>query len=214
MSIASDPLAIPVDAYAALGRLESDDPVDMDAVRWHVARAFEDAAESDSYLAYDDGVNHYWLAAAHAARATPSTDPSPAEAIVGAITGPQAEVPQREGGEARETADSEERPSVHLLQASVENDILGHLLYPVGCVDPACLAWNGGAVVKIAAAIYADLEGPDLSVLATADWSVTSVLADALEDAGCANGVLVDHLRERKLHVRGCWALDLLLGME
>ena len=38
-----------------------------------------------------------------------------------------------------------------------------------------------------------------------------TILADALEEAG-ANGLLVSHLRSPGPHVRGCWALDLILG--
>jgi hypothetical protein len=38
------------------------------------------------------------------------------------------------------------------------------------------------------------------------------ILADALEDAGCTNPDLLDHLRGPATHVRGCWALDLLLS--
>jgi hypothetical protein len=38
------------------------------------------------------------------------------------------------------------------------------------------------------------------------------VLADALEDAGCTNSDILYHLRCPGPHVRGCWALDLLLG--
>jgi hypothetical protein len=38
------------------------------------------------------------------------------------------------------------------------------------------------------------------------------VLADALEGAGCDNPDLLGHLRGPGPHVRGCWALDLLLG--
>lgn len=38
-----------------------------------------------------------------------------------------------------------------------------------------------------------------------------SVLADALEDAGCDCGELLGHLRSPGPHVRGCWAVDLLL---
>jgi hypothetical protein len=41
-----------------------------------------------------------------------------------------------------------------------------------------------------------------------------SVLADALEDAGCANADLLGHLRGAGPHVRGCWAVDLVLGRE
>jgi len=38
------------------------------------------------------------------------------------------------------------------------------------------------------------------------------VLADALEEAGCAETALLDHLRAPGPHVRGCWALDHILG--
>jgi hypothetical protein len=37
------------------------------------------------------------------------------------------------------------------------------------------------------------------------------VLADALEDAGCADTELLSHLRGPGPHLRGCWALDLIL---
>jgi hypothetical protein len=41
-----------------------------------------------------------------------------------------------------------------------------------------------------------------------------AVLADALEDAGCADADLLGHLRGPGPHIRGCWAVDLLLGKE
>ena len=40
------------------------------------------------------------------------------------------------------------------------------------------------------------------------------ILADALMDAGCANEQLLNHLRSPGPHVRGCWALDLILSKE
>jgi hypothetical protein len=39
-----------------------------------------------------------------------------------------------------------------------------------------------------------------------------AVLADALEESGVENPELLGHLRGPCPHVRGCWALDLLLG--
>ncbi len=39
-----------------------------------------------------------------------------------------------------------------------------------------------------------------------------AVLSDALEDAGCTDADILTHLRSPSPHVRGCWALDLLLG--
>jgi hypothetical protein len=41
-----------------------------------------------------------------------------------------------------------------------------------------------------------------------------SILADALEDAGCTDTDILSHLRSPGPHVRGCWALDLILGKE
>lgn len=38
------------------------------------------------------------------------------------------------------------------------------------------------------------------------------LLADALEEEGCADIELLLHLRQPAKHVRGCWALDLVLG--
>lgn len=41
------------------------------------------------------------------------------------------------------------------------------------------------------------------------------ILADALQDAGCDSDDLLNHLRDTSAtHVRGCWALDLVLGKE
>jgi hypothetical protein len=41
-----------------------------------------------------------------------------------------------------------------------------------------------------------------------------AVLSDALEEAGCDDADILNHLRAAGPHVRGCWALDLLLGKE
>jgi hypothetical protein len=40
------------------------------------------------------------------------------------------------------------------------------------------------------------------------------ILADALEEAGCTAFDLLGHMRSRGPHVRGCWALALVLGKE
>jgi len=45
------------------------------------------------------------------------------------------------------------------------------------------------------------------------DFSAMPILADALQDAGCENADVLSHCRdEKQTHVRGCWALDLVLG--
>jgi hypothetical protein len=63
------------------------------------------------------------------------------------------------------------------------------------------LKWDGGTVPNMARAVYAERAFDRLPVL-----------ADALEEAGCTDPELLGHLRGPGPHVRGCWALDLLLG--
>ncbi len=47
------------------------------------------------------------------------------------------------------------------------------------------------------------------------EFSAAPILADALQDAGCDSDDLLNHLRDTSAtHVRGCWALDLVLGKE
>jgi hypothetical protein len=54
-------------------------------------------------------------------------------------------------------------------------------------------------------------EQRDLSA-GTLDPARVAVLADALEEAGCADADLLRHLRGPRPHVRGCWALDFILA--
>ena len=65
---------------------------------------------------------------------------------------------------------------------------------------------------------------PDVTGLATAAYEERSlpsgeldparlaVLSDALEESGCDREEILNHLRSAGPHVRGCWALDILLG--
>jgi hypothetical protein len=62
--------------------------------------------------------------------------------------------------------------------------------------------------VALAQAAYDDLILP----AGTLDSARLLLLADALEDAGCADADLLGHLRGEGPHVRGCWAVDLVLG--
>ena len=95
------------------------------------------------------------------------------------------------------------RAGVALLQLTHRHffhEVFGNPFRPVA-VDPAWLAWGGGAVRRLAQGIYEERAFDDLPVL-----------ADALEEAGCDQPDLLAHLRGPGPHVRGCWAVDLLLG--
>jgi hypothetical protein len=84
-------------------------------------------------------------------------------------------------------------------QANLLRDLAGNP-YRTMLADPSWLAWNGGMVVKFAQAIYAERSFQDLPIL-----------ADALEEAGCGDAVLLEHCRTLGAHAKGCWAVDLLL---
>lgn len=61
--------------------------------------------------------------------------------------------------------------------------------------------WRTGEVVRLAETV------PEEGA-----WEELPVLADALEDAGCDDELVLGHLRRPGPHVRGCWALDLAGG--
>ncbi len=50
---------------------------------------------------------------------------------------------------------------------------------------------------------------------ASGDFSAVPILADALQDAGCADDVMLDRCRApSQVHCRGNWVVDLVLGRE
>jgi hypothetical protein len=70
-------------------------------------------------------------------------------------------------------------------------------------IDPLWLSRNDRAVVKLTEWIYNERA-----------FTRLPILADALEDAGCGDSEILSHCRETGDHVRGCWALDLLLNRD
>jgi hypothetical protein len=87
-------------------------------------------------------------------------------------------------------------------------DIFGNPFRPRPVVKSAWLSWNGGIIPKLAQAFYDERELP----AGTLDGSRLLILADALEEAGCTSGDILDHCRRPGEHVRGCWVIDFLLG--
>jgi hypothetical protein len=85
-------------------------------------------------------------------------------------------------------------------QAVLLRDIFGNP-FRIVTVAPAWLTWNDGTAPKLAQAIYDERA-----------FDRMPVLADALEEAGCADADILDHCRQQEVHVRGCWVLDALLG--
>jgi hypothetical protein len=62
--------------------------------------------------------------------------------------------------------------------------------------------WRTDTVVMLARTMYD-----------TRDFSGMPILADALQEAGCEQPIILEHCRDLKQqHVRGCWVVDLILG--
>lgn len=94
------------------------------------------------------------------------------------------------------------------VHCALVRDIFGNPFRPPPRIDAAWLAGNDGTVKRLAEAAYEHRSLPD----GTLDLARLAVLADALEDAGCTDAELLGHLRTKGPHVRGCFAVDAVLG--
>jgi hypothetical protein len=90
------------------------------------------------------------------------------------------------------------------LLAGFLRDIAGNPFRPIKR-DVACLT---PTVVSLAEAAYEERILPSGEL----DRDRLAVLSDALEDAGCSDVEMLDHLRRPGPHVRGCFAVDLCLA--
>jgi hypothetical protein len=111
-------------------------------------------------------------------------------------------------GVTLEAADAGGRGKECEAQACLLRDIFGNPFPSLPSLDPAWLAWNGDTVLELARGAYEKRHLPGGYL----DRSLFGVLADALEEAGCTDADLLAHLRSPGPHVRGCFALDAILG--
>ena len=82
-------------------------------------------------------------------------------------------------------------------QAALVQCLFGNPFRP----PPGRGAWLTPAISALADAIYAQHA-----------FDRMPQLGDALEAAGCADSGLIVHCRSGRVHARGCWVVDLLLG--
>jgi hypothetical protein len=102
-------------------------------------------------------------------------------------------------------------PVPQSTQAHLLRDIIGNPFRPVAWRWPAKLLHNSGhhwTAIYLAQAAYDDRD----AATGHLDPVRLAVLADSLEESGCDSASLLSHLREAGDHVRGCWAVDLVLG--
>jgi hypothetical protein len=137
---------------------------------------------------------------------------------------------------------SGDQTAAEAARASVVCDLLrhhfGNPFRPSRLLDSSLLSWNGVVIRHLAQAAYdypaAPMTGrPQEQVVRRGprrprrqargapepsgppgemDPVRLAVLADALEEGGCADAEVVAHLRAPGPHVRGCWVVDHLLG--
>jgi hypothetical protein len=74
--------------------------------------------------------------------------------------------------------------------AGIAREVWGNPFRPV-TVAPAWLSWNGGAVARLAQDAYHERQLPSGHL----DPARLLVLADALEESGCTDRALLEHLR-------------------
>jgi hypothetical protein len=87
-------------------------------------------------------------------------------------------------------------------EAEQQADLLREMLNPF-CASPADRWRRDATVSSMANSIYVEEAFDRLPIL-----------ADALEEAGCTSAALLNHCRASDSHLRGCWAVDLVLGKE
>ncbi len=92
-----------------------------------------------------------------------------------------------------------DRCAEEAAQCDLLREIFGNPFQPIA-VDPK---WQSDAVRAVARAAY-EVQAFDC----------LPILADALQDAGCEEEQVLGHCHSPGLHVRGCWLLDLLLGLK
>src|SRR5262249_31680279 len=87
-----------------------------------------------------------------------------------------------------------------LMQCELLRCIAGNPFRPAG-VPEHWRTWNDGVLGKMAQAICGGRR-----------WAELPILADALEDAGCSDVLVLDHCRTPAEHALGCHVLDAVLG--
>jgi hypothetical protein len=110
--------------------------------------------------------------------------------------------------EARRGRSVQEEAGEYYSQAALLRDLFGNPFHPLPPFDPSLLKWKDGAAIQLAQAIYERRSLPSGHLDATR----LAILADMLGEAGCTDADVLGHLRSPGPHVRGCFAVDALLG--
>jgi hypothetical protein len=100
-------------------------------------------------------------------------------------------------------APSSPRAMERTSQAALLRCLLGPLPFHLPLLEASWLFSSDRIAVKLARTIYSERA-----------FHLLPILADALEDGGCADELILTHCRGPGPHARGCWLVDCLLGKE
>jgi hypothetical protein len=105
--------------------------------------------------------------------------------------------------DAAKTAESVANSKDLLVHCELLRDVIGNPFRPIA-LDAALLT---PAVLALAQAAYDNRTLP----AGTLEPDRLAILADALEESGCTDADILNHLRGPGPHVRGCFAVDAIL---
>jgi hypothetical protein len=86
-------------------------------------------------------------------------------------------------------------------EGRAQHEVLREIVGP-GAPDPRWPQWRTSDVLALGRAVHRDQV-----------YDGMPILADALQDAGCDDEMVLAHCREGTGHVRGCWVVDLAMGL-
>jgi hypothetical protein len=199
--------AVQISAAYADGQADDEELIAAQRAAW-VAATASDPSVFAEYVSVaggsgaGTGKSEYWAARAAAAVASPGID----EVVQSVSYVERAAIQAATEGHSATTWAETIGSSV---RAQLLRDMVGNPFRPSPPLPGAVLAWSEGTVRRIAEGIYHDRRLPG----GTLDTARLAILADALLDAGCDDEDLIQHCRSAGPHVRGCWAVDLILGM-
>jgi hypothetical protein len=103
------------------------------------------------------------------------------------------------GWESFHVRPREEWETCRDTMAAVIRDVFGNPFRRVSFAK----GWRTATAVGLARGMYE-----------SRDFGAMPILADALEEAGCDDPDVLAHCRSGGRHVRGCWVVDLVLGLK
>ena len=115
---------------------------------------------------------------------------------------------------ARAAKPGKSRPTVMAFRrahADLFREIFGNP-FQERTIVPEWMANGGGSVPRWATRVSETAKALADGIQTNQAFERLPILADALEESGCTDTELLAHMREPGRHVRGCWALELVLG--